>query len=889
MHAIVTADWHIKSTQLKEFTDAVDDFLDCQETVGAEELIILGDLTHDIGPLPHVVIEALVTQLARLRRAFPKITVLMGNHDYGSHTADSANTSALLRQLGCTVHYKPAILDGCLWLPYQHNIQDAEDILRQHAGDMSIRTVFFHQGVTSAKFNMLKEASGVLPISAFDGYALAVGGDYHHQQNLPKTNIWYCGSPYFNNWGEANQDKGFLQIRDTSVTGAWLSRCQQWINTAWPNAPRIIPPGSRVKAEVLASASAGTIDRVKAKFKGSDVTIVVKPEVQHLRADAATEDDAFNAYWATVEGVTAEEAAEVPKAILEALWAFPGAGNPVLRVSRVKAENILSYGKLDFTFEPGLTVLSASNGSGKTALMQMIPIALFGETTSGQKATALRRYESTGPAYVEMEATSGKALTIRRNRYPNTHSSVVYDGKQVQEGSNPAALITKLTGFTSDTLAASLFVDQRAVNGLLSGKPAEQRGLLSALCGLEAYRQAQAVWTTKLQAATKAQLASSNVLVEARYEVQRVEDRRAFVSAANAKLKASRVADLDKKAAENETLRAQLAEAEKVQIAAVSKWQVAVRAQLALEELRDSVYSKLGSVPVEPEKPSSVCIACSQKISASKLQQMMKVYAKDVATHQELVVAYAALQTEHAALVESCRKSRKGLDKLAEDKSTAVAEANALRGLLNRSTAEVKEATALASKKPEPLPDLTEAKKAALAASEAVQTANHAVRICTLVRDALSPKGIPSYLVQNLVPRLNQAVCRLYTILDPPVSVDFYAEDESLKVRIAAIHGGRALNEVSNGQKQLASVMVTLALRSLVDSNVLFLDELEIGLDAENCQKLAELVNSLKEYYPCIIVASHNPRLLEYLEVDRMFKITQTQEGSVLHDVAGRV
>src|SRR5262249_9016100 len=62
-----------------------------------------------------------------------------------------------------------------------------------------------------------------------------------------------------------------------------------------------------------------------------------------------------------------------------------------VRFHSVSASNFLSWKKIDYKFEPGITVIEGRNGMGKTSLMQPLPVALFGTTFKGQKYDAWAR------------------------------------------------------------------------------------------------------------------------------------------------------------------------------------------------------------------------------------------------------------------------------------------------------------------------------------------------------------------------------------------------------------------------------------------------------------------------------------------------------------------
>jgi DNA repair exonuclease SbcCD ATPase subunit len=139
--------------------------------------------------------------------------------------------------------------------------------------------------------------------------------------------------------------------------------------------------------------------------------------------------------------------------------------------------------------------------------------------------------------------------------------------------------------------------------------------------------------------------------------------------------------------------------------------------------------------------------------------------------------------------------------------------------------------------------------------------------VLQMAQRALGRDGIPALVSALLCPRLNaSAAYYAHLLADGAVQVKFSMDAEELVVAIDNPTGGEHVTDQSAGELRTAGLITTLALRDSVQANVLFLDEMSLGLDALGAQELARGVNALRTRFQAIFVTSHDPYVLNGLE-----------------------
>jgi exonuclease SbcC len=165
-----------------------------------------------------------------------------------------------------------------------------------------------------------------------------------------------------------------------------------------------------------------------------------------------------------------------------------------MHVTRVELENIKSYERRVFSFEPGLTAITGENGAGKTTILEAISWALF-DTLEYSKEDFLRRGAKKGSVRVTfLSDVDERPYTVYRDTGTGYY---VYDQREnirlAEKKSDVSAILRKLLGIEAGTDIKALFSTAIGVpQGTFTAdflRPANQRkAAFDKLLKVEEYR-----------------------------------------------------------------------------------------------------------------------------------------------------------------------------------------------------------------------------------------------------------------------------------------------------------------------------------------------------------------------------------------------------------------
>ncbi|HEX8457649.1 MAG TPA: SMC family ATPase [Pyrinomonadaceae bacterium] len=166
-----------------------------------------------------------------------------------------------------------------------------------------------------------------------------------------------------------------------------------------------------------------------------------------------------------------------------------------MHVTRVELDNIKSYERADFSFEPGTTAIVGPNGAGKTTILEAIAWTLF-DTLDYSKDDFLRRGAKKGSVRVTFESDlDGRRYTVYRD---TANGYYIYDPelklKLEEKKANVAPMLAKLLGIEAGTDLPALFKSAIGVpQGMLTAdflKTSSQRkASFDRLLKVEEYRE----------------------------------------------------------------------------------------------------------------------------------------------------------------------------------------------------------------------------------------------------------------------------------------------------------------------------------------------------------------------------------------------------------------
>ena len=212
----------------------VDDALEVLDWILEESLkneiktvFFLGDFFHVRGYMYPSIVSKAYKKLLRFKEEKIDMHMLVGNHDMPFRHITKHNSLTAFNSIFPIIE-QPMVFQGSEWdfyyLPYieeqEHlewaieKIYDESKVSKEHKtvllAHLDIYNALFHNSGT-------RSVTGVAPKFLSDKFDLVITGHYHTHQRILE-NIWYVGSPYQQNFSEANQKKGIMLFDNGSLT-----------------------------------------------------------------------------------------------------------------------------------------------------------------------------------------------------------------------------------------------------------------------------------------------------------------------------------------------------------------------------------------------------------------------------------------------------------------------------------------------------------------------------------------------------------------------------------------------------------------------------------------------------------------------------------------------
>ena len=930
MRILITSDWQTDYENLELCSKAAEEILQLKEEHRFEVLIHAGDLKRQYNPIDVRIVNFWLKMIGKCRKAGLEVFVNLGNHDRVGMHVDTQNWLPVVRKAGAFAYDEPQLVVGSFtdrgvsipplaFLPFRNNPvllkREAHDLAKK-ANENSI--LIFHCDLKNARYNVLSRSAVDLSVEDLypDKYMFCVGGHLHFQHKVA-DNIWYVGSPFAMDWGEANQRKGYLLIDTLKKTIKRIrSKIPGWYDPNWPGFEESKPEswkGAKVRIKVPCDGVQHVREllekaRVEAAKKYDGAEIVTVPEFREaeraegkIRLGLPDEKKIRIYVQETLPDELRGYESAIKKYLVEQLSLVGGLEREhgELKFLKTRARNFLSYEKLDFIFEPGLCVIAGenkdwkgrSNGSGKTSALQPIAVTLFGQTFKGQKHDGWMRRGTDKKeevfAKVWFQDSQGRACWVNRPRQPKESKlKLVVDGDVVESGNRPEStqkLIEQVTGYTWETLANAIYIDQSKSHLMLTGTESERKGFLAKLQNLERFERAEkSVRDQKSDFERRYELNSDrlqSVLTEEKNLLDTIS-RAKRILALNASVSVSyrRVKRLFlSKKAELETWEAKaemnltLLDKELVEIEKVDK---EMTKQLAsVEERLDVLRTRLSKF----KRMEGVCPTCERVIDEKAIQLAIPEMEKKIRGLEKQVEGFGGLEWQR-------KSQRRGLEnkkiKWLRNKSLA-GEVSDLQVRMEKLKFEW-----LQYKRQQELIDglqkqVNQCKELGSGLTRKKIKIGKWLKVLKYSQSVFQRNGLPASLNQQICPELNQAAAEYAELFaQREIQVRFAVDEEGrLDVRVINAHGGEGVADQSEGEMKMASLITSFAVRSVAPkTNILILDEPGDGLDAISARSFARGLKQVTDRFGSILLTTHNPAILSEL-ADAKLVVVRKENG----------
>lgn len=935
MKLLCTSDWQCSSSNLHRCELMLGHLLKVarKEKVGA--VLHLGDIKDAFNPVDQRVQNFMVRATKLIRRIAP-FHVLLGNHDRIAVNDEADSCMPVLQAAGAFtyevptwvqfapkvwIYMVPYFRDRKVLLDYLRNANSALDLVGEQLNTpRNQKLLAFHAELDGCKISSrgstFASNTGIPSEGLWsDDYALCLGGHIHCQQRCG-DNIWYVGSPFQQDWGEANNPCGFLLVTmrpdaaptvkqiASRVPGYWDPKLEGFCSTA-PAESQL-----RIQVDCPADSDPGALlstARKAAEEKYPRFHIHVVPVVygaEHLRvfdqANAAGDEELIQRY---LDQTKTEEPEAVSSCILYYLRkrGLGVTGLERLRFLKVTAENVLCYEKCEVLLAgTGITLVTGenrdwgeeelrSNGSGKSSALSLPLIALFGRTPKGQMADSWARQGCHDGSQVTLSLllADGRTVEITRCRPAGLEFRVA--GKLVGAGDarGTQRAIEQLLRLTWDVATNALYIGQKEVGTILSGTDKERKELFSRFLGLDRFLMVQEDLRAARRQTETALRKVENEIEVTRGQIEQIQRTLATTAQpTSAEMCVKKLADLRKRGVALANRCAWEIKLSNVMDTKLEHEEAHYRTLDRNAATAAAVYRGANKTCQDLKILSSqkTCPTCGTELTAAHMRELLTTATSAAETarrHQIQTLKTANTAEEHLQQSRVQRQRLASALVAIQRKHQVVCVGEAA---WQERLKAAQESAARAAQQQSELQRMV-VNHGRLDAYRS-QLSDH-IRFLDRCLAVVGREGLPAYLCGAICPALNAAALRFSELFTGgALGVAFTFADGELDIQVENQQGGAGLNDQSQGEMRMVGLVAAFALRDvLVPYNLLILDEPGEGLDAVNAKVFAKGLSEAAEWFGSLFVVTHNTHILAALEPSRRLHAIKENQISRLEEL----
>jgi len=489
-----------------------------------------------------------------------------------------------------------------------------------------------------------------------------------------------------------------------------------------------------------------------------------------------------------------------------------------------------------------------------------------------------------------MKLQDGRTCVVQRSRDPNKLQLFI-NGENVSVGRGVAGVqadIEQLTGLTMQTLANAVYIDQGTISEFLYGTDVTRYKLLERFMNLERFEVALQL--------VKDAIKGVNVSKERVYRDWLVRKDRIKTAEQELKHAVDGEGDVSSTTAAYEVVKSEFTK-------------VSAQAQVKIEELSDKVEAdsdkveklsartniKLGKRAALRQQitgleesiqdlDGNTCPVCKQQITTGAVAKHRSEVREKISGYDAEVVAIT-LQTTEARVVRDKIQGRMEQCILKRvDWEQRVKHADQVLVTARRDMKQAEWKRDNLSKHAAGIEQLRKEVKNSDVVLADYEVELKLLRYCSTVfhRD-----GLPGFVGKLFYPRLNSAATHYSDMFTAgQIQVQFVETDDGIRPEIINVSGGEKLEDQSEGERRLASIVTSFALRDAADPcNVLILDEPGMGLDKGNAADFAKALHANQHKFGCVLLVTHNEHIEAALEGVRTLVVTKQDKVSSLEGV----
>jgi DNA repair exonuclease SbcCD nuclease subunit/peptidoglycan hydrolase CwlO-like protein len=938
MRLLFTSDWQIAFGNLQECEMALDELIAAAVKYQPEAVIHAGDVKDAYSPVDVETVKLAVRMVRRVRSAGFRFIILLGNHDRISQSAESKNWLDVLAAAGAEVVTEPKvkIIAGAAvaFVPYfgaatgqETLINATSGLLAKTKGHSGPKILVLHAEIGGS----VMDASGRLTKGPtpedlrFDEFDAVFSGHIHRHQRIGNYDAWYIGSPFCQDWGESDCPKGHLlaEFNDDPLL-PWrkvtqlVTKIPHWYNVDYLEKNHITPEeGAYVRSKVrvtskkISDQMCEEEERIRAKYGNvriHTVADVIDENVTEVILRGSSDQEKVEQYVAaTIPEESRFEAGQAVSYMVSKLNGLKeGAAGSAIRFTGVEATNVLNIETVKLRLAKlGLVLIRGvnedwpgrSNGCGKSNVLSLIPIAMFGQNGKGQKSDAWAYEKNDDPATVRLilRDASNRKIEILRGRRPHSIRLLI-DGNDVSSGirgtgkKETQGLIEQVTGYDLDTLMNAVYIDQAVANGFVFGTPSGRMDLIARFQNLERFELAQkmvgedikrcdaalAETTTQIDTLTAeiddlaADLAELNTETDEQWAAKLAQEKSVLAGLVDEHAALSGTAEFYKELQETVDALVSDYKTERAAVEAESK-------KLHVWQDRLARADKLIA--------SKKCPTCGQDADGVGKQAAIEARTESGLVQRELTRHTTAAETLNKKQSEGAAKLASYQKKLDVSEQKIDSSKERIVDLETAAAQEDERNTLVMAKRGMKTIKLLLVRRYHRAALGARQGLGIERELLEYSKKAFHRSGIPLYLSIALCPLLNKAAEEYSDIFtDGNLKVSFRVEDSEFAVDVVNPVGSATVDGQSVGEASLAGIITAFALREAAPkTNLLVMDEPGTGLDPEGCKQFAKGILRLKDRFETILLVTHSPFISAQLSGERIYTVKKSGGRSRLY------
>ena len=526
-------------------------------------------------------------------------------------------------------------------------------------------------------------------------------------------------------------------------------------------------------------------------------------------------------------------------------------------------KNFKSVGNnpVEIEFNNGVTLISGTNGTGKSALVSALSFGLFGQDLVLNKPSLINSINQKNLLVtVEFTGSNGKEYIIERGIKPNIFK--IYEDKELitEESSTrdyQKVLETQILKMSFKAFKQVIVMGGKSYIPFMKLSAKDRRDFIEDLLDIKIFSSMSVLLKDKIKAVREKQKYSE---IELSGIKDKVLMQRNFIKSSKEKQEKRTeeiLNSIDKKISDIETLYSE--NADKIKELASNRKSFHQERYDKLGTAKSGITYKIKSLNenIEVLKTETVCTHCQQEISSETAESHISGHLNEISrlnnVLDKVMTEYLSLDQQYKEL-KTIELELQGLmsvqKKLLKDKEILVAEKDSILTDDEGVSEHIEKYNELVDKYKEKKESIT----------NLLTSSQYYDMISTIISD----DGIKLNIIQKYIPVINSLIAKYLTSMGLWVKFELDSSfTETIKSRYRDTFRYENFSDGQSSRIDLALMMAwadIARMRNAVSTNLSIYDEADAAMDNEGSQMFLELLSLTKD--KCNVIISHKGDLL---------------------------